>query len=307
MIIDSHCDVLLKLWEKPGRSFYNSPDLRVNYQKWINNSVKVQCFAIFIPEHVPSSEQYNVALKMVDIFYENIVHPYPEIKHITCKQDILDLKHNEKGAVLTLEGCHPIGEDLVKLKTLIRLGVRAVGLTWNQANAVCDGIGEERGAGLSSFGVEVVHVLNSHMIWTDVSHLSYKGFWDTMKIAHYPMASHSNAYSLTPHPRNLRDLQVKELIHRNAYIGVTYVADFLRANGEASIYDVIDHIQYIVSLGGENSVGLGSDFDGTESIIKYLYDYQDYDSFVQLLKRTLSPSLYENVTHENFIRAFPQK
>ncbi|KGP73518.1 dipeptidase [Pontibacillus yanchengensis] len=304
MIIDSHCDVLLKLWEDPKRSFYNSPDLRVNYKKWMDNSVKVQCFAIFVPDYVPSSEQYSVALEMVDLFYERIINPYQNIKLITCQQDILDLTPNETGALLTLEGCHPIGEELVKLKTLIRLGVRAVGLTWNQANAVCDGIGEERGAGLSSFGVKVVHELNKQRIWTDLSHISYKGFWDTMKIAKFPMASHSNAYTLTPHRRNLDDLQLKELIRRNAYIGITYVADFLSVDGEASVDDVIEHILYVLSLGGEYSVGLGSDFDGTESIIKHLYDYQDYDSFAQLLKRTLSPSIFSKVTHGNFIDAF---
>ncbi|KGX88369.1 dipeptidase [Pontibacillus litoralis] len=306
MIIDAHCDVLWKLWSNEHLSFHNSEELRVNYEKWKNSHVKVQCFAIFVPEEVPSEQQFQVALKMVDLFYERIIEPYDEIQVITCQEDVLNLQPHEKGAMLTLEGCHPIGEDIVKLKTLLRLGVQAVGLTWNQANAVCDGIGEERGAGLSSFGKRVVSVLNEYRIWTDVSHLSYQGFWDVMKLAEYPMASHSNAYALAPHPRNLDDEQVKELISRDAFIGVTYVCPFLTQKDVATTDDIIRHLEYIISLGGSDVVGLGSDFDGTSCVIEGIIDYTDYDDFERLLQQQFPPSLFANITYQNFIAHFPK-
>lgn len=307
MIIDAHCDALYKLWEHPRLSFQDSPELNVNYSKWKENDVKVQCFAIYVPEYVKQDSQFQVALDMVDLFFEKIIKPNPDIQWIRSQQDILNLRPNEKGAMLTLEGCHPIGDDLVKLKTLIRLGVRAVGLTWNQANAVCDGIGEERGAGLSAFGEEVVHYLNEQQIWTDVSHVSYQGFWDVMKLAKYPMASHSNVYTLCPHPRNLDDQQLRALIQRKAFLGVTFVSGFLDESKMANPTHVLQHIDYILQLGGEDSIGFGSDFDGTTMIVDNLEEYSDYNAFVQMLRNHYNDMDMNKMTHENFIRTFPFK
>jgi len=305
MIIDAHCDALYKIWEQPELSFQSSSELNVNYEKWINNNVKVQCFAIYVPEYVHGDHQFQVALEMADLFFERIIKPNPDIKWIRSQQDLLNLKSGEKGAMLTLEGCHPIGEDLVKLKTLIRLGVRAVGLTWNQANAVSDGIGEGRGAGLSSFGKQVVQLLNDNHIWTDVSHLSYQGFWDVMSLAEYPMASHSNVYVLCPHPRNLDDKQLNALIDRKAFIGVTFVSGFLDESKVATPAQVLEHIQYILRLGGEDSLGFGSDFDGTTMVVDGLEDYNHYDSFTNMLRSHYPQNIINKITHENFIRTFP--
>lgn len=307
MIIDAHCDALYKMWEDSSLSFQTSSELRVNYLKWMNSSVKVQCFAIYVPEYVPSDCQFQAALEMVDLFYERIVNPNETIKIITCQKDIENLKPHERGAMLTLEGCHPIGEDLIKLKTLIRLGVRSVGLTWNQANAVSDGIKEQRGAGLSDFGKRVVQFLNKEQIWVDVSHLSYQGFWDVMKVATYPMASHSNALSITPHPRNLDDKQIVSLINKRAFIGVTFVLDFLTSESEATIEDVVSHIEHIISLGGENSIGLGSDFDGTSSIVQDLSDLNEYENLVNKLKEMYTIEQVDQILYENFLQCFPRK
>lgn len=305
MIIDAHCDALLKLWSKKI-SFYSSDELQVDYKKWMDSSVKVQCFAIFVPDDVPDELQFKVALQMVDIFFEQIIKPYDNIKFISNKQDLLSLQDNERGAILTLEGCHAIGHDLIKLKTLIRLGVRAVGLTWNQGNAVCDGIGEERGAGLSSFGKEVIHYLNEQKIWTDVSHLSYKGFFDVMNLARYPMASHSNAYSLTNHRRNLDDKQIKILIKKNGWIGTAFIPFFLTTKETATHLDVIRHIQYYIQLGAGECLGFGSDFDGADEYVNGLQDHSDYDSFIYELKKVVSSELLHNISYQNFINKFPR-
>ncbi len=305
MIIDAHCDVLFQLWKNPNLQFKNSPELRVTYDSWKDSIAKVQCFAIFVPEDVPESMQFETALKMVDIFYEKIIKPFPNIRVVTNSEDILHLKENELGAMLTLEGCHPIGSDITKLKTLLRLGVRAVGLTWNNANAVCDGVGESRGAGLSTFGKQVVETLNEYEILTDVSHISYKGFWDVMELAKYPIASHSNTFKLCNHPRNLDDKQLKALIARRAFIGVTYVPEFLTNEKSASIKNVFEHIEKIYKMGGENSVGLGSDFDGTDGFVEGIEDYSKYNAFYYELKNRFSKEFVQKITSENFLHNLP--
>jgi membrane dipeptidase len=306
MIIDAHCDVLYQIWKDPSIQFDNSPKLRVTYDAWQKNAVKVQCFAIFVPDTVPDSLQFDVALQMVNIFYEKIIKPYPNIKLVKSKEDILNLKEDEKGAMLTLEGCHPIGKDLNKLKALIHLGVRIVGLTWNQANAVADGIGESRGAGVSDFGKEVINILNENGVLVDVSHLSVKGFWDVMELAKYPIASHSNSFKLCNHRRNLDDSQIKALVAKKAFIGVTFVPEFLGDKKEVTTKDVLNHIEAIYKLGGENSVGIGSDFDGTDGVVAGIEDYSKYNTFLQQLKLRFSKEFVEKITWKNFLNNLPE-
>lgn len=302
-IYDAHCDVLYKLFMDPTLDFANSRELQVNLERLTTSSTKVQLFAIYVPESVHPDLKFEAALRMADLFYEKVLKPYPQIKLIMDKGDIDLLGDTEVGAVLTLEGCDAIGQDLLKLRTLLRLGVRSVGLTWNYGNFVADGALEERGAGLSRFGRQVVQLLNETRTVCDVSHLSEKGFWDVMDTADWVFASHSNCYSLCSHPRNLRDKQIKALIDRDSVIGVTFVPEFVSGKKEsASIVEVIHHLDHICSLGGENHVGFGSDFDGIEFTVKNLEGNEQYENLWNELQKyysdiQVSKFLYGNMAN----------
>jgi membrane dipeptidase len=261
-IFDAHCDVLYKLFIDPSLDFVKSSALQVNLESLTASGTKVQLFAIYVPEAVHPDLKFMAALRMADLFYERVLSPNSQMKMIKNKEDITLLEENEIGAVLTLEGCDAIGQDLLKLRTLLRLGVRTVGLTWNFGNYVADGALEHRGAGLSRFGRQVVDVLNETNTACDVSHLSERGFWDVVESGCHLFASHSNSHSLCPHPRNLRDDQIRALIKQDSVMGITFVPEFLSGKKEASIEDVLRHLEHVCSIGGENHVGFGSDFDG---------------------------------------------
>ncbi|WP_458413831.1 dipeptidase [Schinkia sp. CFF1] len=306
-IFDAHCDVLYKMWLNNKISFEDSKVLHVNYENMVDAGSKVQCFAIYIPESVRFSDRFNVALEMVDLFFEKILYTNSKMKIILEKEDILKLKDDEIGAILTLEGCDAIGHDIVRLKTLYRLGVRSVGLTWNYANAVADGALEKRNGGLTNFGREVVELNNQLRIWTDVSHLGEASFWDVIETADYPIASHSNAYSLFQHHRNLKDEQIKAIIQKNGVIGVTFVPDFLSGDKQnAEIKDVIRHIEHICSLGGESHIGLGSDFDGIDYTVQGLEDYRGYKKLILEMKKYFSKEQISKICYQNFVDNFPK-
>ncbi len=288
----------------PTIDFYHSDKLQVTLKGLEQSGAKIQSFAIYIPETVHPDMRFHASLKMVDIFYEKILKPYPHLKLVQSQKDAARLQANEIGAILTLEGCEAIGSDMVKLKTLLRLGVTSVGLTWNNANAVADGALEPRGAGLSLFGREVVDQLNKHHCLCDVSHLSEQGFWDVIELASLPYASHSNAYTLCPHPRNLRDDQIKALIEINRVIGITFVPEFLSGTTSASITDIVRHLDYICALGGENHVGFGSDFDGTTHSVKDLQSINHYPHLIDELTKYYSSSQVEKFLYKNLIKRY---
>ncbi|HEX7065365.1 MAG TPA: dipeptidase [Bacillales bacterium] len=305
-IFDAHCDVLLKMWENQDLSFQDGEGLHIDWERLQSGGGKVQCFAIFIPEEVPALAKFQAAVEMADIFHERILARFDNMKLVTSKQGIADLKENEIGAVLTLEGCDAIDTDLAKLRTLFRLGVTSVGLTWNNANACADGAQESRRAGLTDFGRLVVKEHNKHKVWTDVSHLSEAAFWDVMEVAEYPIASHSNAKALCDHPRNLSDEQIRALFKKNGAMGMVFAPHFLKEDANASLHDVLRHIEYICELGGEKHIGLGSDFDGIPSGPKGLEHYGKYPALIEELLKRYSEDTVKGFCYDNFVRCYPR-
>jgi len=304
-IFDAHCDVLYKMWLNPTIVFEDAKELHITGKQLKQTGAKVQCFAIYIPESVSFEGRFDVALEMIDIFYTNVIQPSNVFKHVRTRHDIENLKENEIGAVLTLEGCDPVGNSITRFKTLLRLGITSVGLTWNYANAVADGILEARGAGLSTFGREIVKEANRAHIWTDVSHLSIRGFWDVIEKAKYPIASHSNSFSICNHPRNLNDEQIKALIVNDGMIGVTFVPQFLTNKKTASITDILKHVDYICSLGGENNLGFGSDFDGIDETVNGLSNFSNYETLINELLKHYSDTLVKRFLFQNFVEHMP--
>lgn len=304
LIFDTHCDVLYRLKKDSTLDFYADVRLHITYKALKSTGSKVQSFALFVPDDVPQELKYQTVLDMIDIFHQQVIAPNEDMVFIRSQEDIDHLKDGQVGAMLTLEGCDAIGTDLVKLRTLFRLGVRSVGLTWNHANATADGALEPRGAGLTSFGKRVVKENNKNHIWTDVSHLCEASFWDVMNLADYPIASHSNAKAVCHHPRNLTDEQIKALIQKDGMIGITFVPDFLAANHEATSKDVLHHIDHICALGGEKHIGFGSDFDGIDSTPTDIRSYYDYSNVVNECLKHYSEETVKGFMFDNFYKNF---
>ncbi|MFC4404508.1 dipeptidase [Gracilibacillus xinjiangensis] len=303
-MIDCHCDALWKIWEH-GYDFYNDPRLAVNYSKWMKSDVKVQCFAIFVPPNVPTEAKFAAGLQMVDTFYEKIIKPYPNVKLVINKQDILTLADNERGAMLTLEGLDLIGYDIFKLRTLIRLGVQMIGLSWNTPNLAIDGIMENRGAGLTEFGHEVIQLANQENIWVDLAHASYKGFYEAIELADHPVASHANVRAIVNHPRNLDNQQIITLTNKAGFIGINFVREFVANSSSAEYEDVFLHIKYLLELGLEDYIVFGSDFDGSDDLVYGLSSISDYPKFNKYLEGKLPYRLIEKMKWENFIKKIP--
>lgn len=301
-IIDTHCDALLKLWEKPNESFHHSNDIEANAERLRAGKVKVQFFAIFVEPWVKQEQKFSVVLEQVNLFYEKILKENSQMRHIKNWKELALLEEGEIGAVLTLEGVDAISDDLTKLSILYQLGVLSVGLTWNEANLCADGVGEPRGAGLTLLGKKVVHLNNRNNVLTDVSHLSVNGFWDVIELATHPIASHSNARSVCDHPRNLYNNQIQALLEKNGFIGLVFYPRFLNATDEATIADVLNHLDYLCSLGAERHVGFGSDFDGINHHVDKLSHSGEYVHLVNELTKHYSADQVEGFLSKNIER-----
>lgn len=306
-IIDLHCDALMKLSDAKGKlSFRDSPELDVNFEKMKIGGIKLQAFAIFVYPSIPSTDQFQEVLDQIHYFYTEVLGKNPEMKLIRKWSELALLQDHEIGAILTLEGVDAIGNDLHKLTILYELGVRSIGLTWNNGNLAADGVGESRGAGLSHFGKRLVQWCNNHDLFVDVSHLHPTGFWDVIELAKYPIASHSNATAMCDHRRNLTDEQINAMLKRDAMIHIVFCPPFVKKGGNASIDDVINQINHIVALGGIKNIGFGSDFDGIESKIENLSDSAMYPHLIDALKKHYTEAEIRGFAYQNFMDHLPK-
>jgi membrane dipeptidase len=264
MIVDAHCDTLSVIVDK-GRLFHcETREGHLDLPRLLRGGVKVQFFAAFV--HPQFRGGYlRRTLTLVDAFYRRVASP-PGVAVILGNNDlehVLDGGPDRLGALLAVEGGEALEGSIAVLRTLYRLGLRCLGLTWNGRNELADGVGEAgTGGGLTAFGRTVVAELNRLGILVDLAHISERGFWDVLEISAAPViVSHANARSRCDHPRNLTDAQIRVLAARGGVIGITFVPGFVHAETPC-LERVLDHIEHVVQLVGPDCVGLGSDFDG---------------------------------------------
>jgi len=298
-IIDLHCDALLKLATLEDVKFEDDAQLATNRGRLQLGQVKAQVFAIFINPKVPQSQQFLEVVRQIEAFHTHVLQTEGMV-HITDWSQLDTLAPHEIGAILSLEGCGPIGEDLAKLSVVLDAGVKLVGLTWNEENAVAHGAEQDATLGLKQFGKEVVNLLNERDIIIDVSHLNEQGFWDVLPLAKHIIASHSNARALCDHPRNLTDAQVKALVEHGGHIHLVYFPTFIGEN--ATMDDLVAHVKHLANIVGIEHLGLGSDFDGIDATINGLAHAGEAQNLLEALGEHFSIEEVRGIASQNFRR-----
>ncbi|MFO7248608.1 MAG: dipeptidase [Bacillota bacterium] len=300
-VVDGHCDVLWRLWENPGRSVSDSA-LQAGAGRLAAGNVRAQVFALFVPPHVPRGQRLQAALAMVDRWHEDVLGK-AGFRPLLWREDVSAVRRGDaRWALLALEGVEALEGNLVHLRILYRLGLRMVGLTWNEANEAADGCGEPRGGGLTRFGHALVEEANRLSLLLDVAHLSERGFWDVAAASNRPLvASHANCRAVHDHPRNLTDDQLRAIAQSGGVVGLTFVPDFL-TDGEATRDDVRRHLEHAVSVAGEDHVAFGSDFDGIERVVTGLEHAGTYAEWADYLLRYYPASSVEKWLAGNWLR-----
>lgn len=154
------------------------------------------------------------------------------------------------------------------LRTLHRLGLRTVCVVSSGRTMMADGTGETAAeAGLTNFGVAAIKEMEELGMPVDVCQMPDKVFYDTLDIASRPlMDSHSNVYSISDHPRNLKDDRIKQMAKTGGVMGLCFIKEYLRRgamnNNDATVDDYANQIDYIANLvGSADHVFIGSDMD----------------------------------------------
>ncbi len=301
-IIDTHCDTITCLYEQ-NKSLSDN-DLHISLNKMSKYGAYVQFFAVF-SDPAYRSNACERTLEIIDRLYCEIEKNSDRIALCTTKKDMYRAIYAKKNvAFLSLEGAEAI-VNFAMLRNFYRLGVRCIAPTWNVSNHIASSVAEDNPKyGLTEFGVRLLAETDRLKIITDVSHISEKAFWDIAQRAKLPfIASHSNSKSLCAHRRNLTDEQFTAIKNSGGCVGINLYPPFLKNDGNAGICDVIRHIEHFMSLDGEDSIGIGSDFDGVDSLPRGIDGVADTDKiFNELLRLGYKNSVVEKIAWGNFNR-----
>ncbi|RIK39228.1 MAG: peptidase [Chloroflexi bacterium] len=262
VVVDAHSDVFNDVAYR-RRAGETNVLRRLHVPAWRAGGVDVVVTTLYVEGEYKPDRGLSRAMTLLGAALNDIDETY-EIAVCRTRSEIdAAVAAGQIAFILAIEGGECVQDGLESLRVFYQLGVRLLGLTWNQRNMLADGVGEERsGGGLTELGREMVREANRLGILLDVSHLSVKSFWDLLETSDAPViASHSNAKRLCGHRRNLDDDQIRALIETGGVVGINGVAAFLDDDpAKASLGRALDHIDYIAEIVGPEHVALGPDF-----------------------------------------------
>ena len=255
-LYDFHCDTALSCLRNgvsltdPNNGLHISLGRELPYKRF------VQTLAVFSSPSLSNDEGWETFLKAAELI----------------KAQSAGFPTNF-GWILAVEGGNILNNDLSRLDRMAELGVKFLTLVWGGWGCIGGAHSDPEGRGLTDFGAAVVRRCYELGIIPDVSHSSDKSFWMTSEIAGELggtlIATHSNSRSICPHKRNLTDAQFTRIVNLGGVAGLNFCRNFIVANGDSvpcAIDDIVPHIERFISLGGEDSVVMGADLDGTSPL-----------------------------------------
>jgi membrane dipeptidase len=336
-VVDGHNDLPWEIRVKASGSVEaldprtHLEGLHTDFDRLATGGVGVQFWSVYVPawSHTPLAD----TLAQVGIVEEMSALAPDRTEVVRTAADARRVRDSGRLAgIAGAEGGHAIEGTLEGLRTLAERGVRYMTLTHGSTIDWADSATDEaRHGGLSEFGREVVREMNRLGMLVDVSHVSADVMRRAVEESRAPIiASHSCAFALAPHPRNVPDDVIEAIAAGGGVVMVTFVPAFLVPESAAkaldmfeeqrrlrarfgpdeeaaydaaarelflsmdldrgTVGDVADHIEHIARIGGVDHVGIGGDFDGVELLPEGLEDV----------------SCYPNLTAELLIRGWDE-
>jgi membrane dipeptidase len=352
LVIDGHNDFPWEMRTKLGMSF----DF-VDMTRFITNfhtdiprlkqgGVGAQFWAVYVPTlTMKTGGAARQTLEQIDLVHRMIAK-YPEtFAWAATADEIVAVRESGKiASLIGIEGGHSIENSLALLRIYYQLGARYMTLTHSDSLPWADAATDKpRSNGLSDFGREVVKEMNRVGMLVDISHVAPSTMEAALNVSKAPViASHSSAYAIAPHPRNIPDDILLRIKKNNGVVMVNFFSGFVVAESAkimssvlevtrelrekypeekdyekamrewrqdnpmpaGSVKDLVNHIDHIVKVAGIDHVGLGSDFDGVSKTPVELPDVSSYPVITQeLLDRKYSEADIQKILGGNILRA----
>jgi membrane dipeptidase len=237
IVVDSHNDIITACIEKNVRM---DQDLKgkthSDLQRMKEGGLDVQIFSVWCDGEKPAPFQFaNREMDLLDEVIKN--NPDKIALTRTTAEMEQAVKEKKIAALFGVEGGHMIENSLEKLDQIYSRGARYMTLTWNNSTDWATSAWDETykkdslsktHKGLTDFGREVVKRMNRLGMMVDLSHVGEQTFWDAINTTGSPViVSHSNAWSICPVPRNLKDDQILAVGKNGGVIALNFYSGFV--------------------------------------------------------------------------------
>ena len=308
-----------------------------------------QFWSVYVPAELQGAASAEAVHVQIDTVRQ-IVQRYPRVFELARTADDIVRIHRAGriASMFGMEGGEAVNNNLAILRDFRAEGVLYMTLCHSKTTSWVDSATDAPvHGGLSPFGEDVVREMNRIGMLVDLSHVSADAMRDALRVSAAPVIfSHSSAFAITPHPRNVPD-DVLRLVHQNGGVvmvnfypaftanevwqwgarrlaeearlkalnpgdptAVTEgVAAWVAANPrpEIGVGVIADHVEHIAEVAGHDNVGIGSDFDGVPFLPQGLDGVEDYPAlFVELMRRGWSDTDLAKLAGGNLLRALRQ-
>jgi membrane dipeptidase len=335
-----HCSYDLSRVDLAG----GAPVLHTDLPRLRAGGVAAQFWSVFVPCSLAGDDAVTATLEQVD-FVHRLVDAFPADLRLarTAAEVEAAMAEGRIASLMGMEGGHSINSSLGTLRMMHALGVRYMTLTHNENVPWADSATDEPVLhGLSAFGREVVAEMNRVGMFVDLSHVSAAVMRDALDVTTAPVIfSHSSAFAVCKHPRNVPDDVLASLTANGGVCMVTFVPPFVsqrwadwwfdsldvvRDRGgdprrfedvdpvlhermsltppPATVADVADHVDHVREVAGVEHIGIGGDYDGSVVFPAGLEDVSGYPRlFDELRSRGYSEEDLRRIGSGNVLRA----
>ena len=298
IIVDTHSDSIDRTvdhGEDLGRETVRG---HMDLPRMKKGNLTASFFACFVdPKYISQGRSIQRVLDMADAVKQLCIQYPGEIEIARTADDVRRLASaGKRSAILCIEGGHAIEDDLAVLRQFHELGVRYMTLTWNNTNNWADGIlAKPRHNGLTDFGRQVVREMNRLGMMVDISHVSVKTFWDALETTSKPViASHSSAWALCQHPRNMNDDQLRAVAQNGGVVCVNFASYFISERYRQQLEPLDRRKQ-------EEAKELESRFAGNQGALEQAKKEMD-SRYLEILRKEITlPKYTEIVDHIDHI------
>lgn len=303
-----------------------------------NGKLAGQFFAAYVPPNHPKPAGF--ALAQIALMREIMAKHAKVFRPGLSAGDVEAAKAEGKIALfMTIENGSAIDNELDALDAYYGLGVRLMTLCHNGTHDWCDSATDApKHNGLTAFGKDVIRRMNQLGMVVDLAHVSHKVMHDVLDVSSAPVVwSHSNAFTLCDHPRNVPDDVLDRVASSGGVVMATFVPDFIsqasrdwhrpakdqygktpdgldykKAEAEiaaksgprpkATLAQYCDHLDYLAKRIGHDHVGIGSDFFGG-AVPEGLEDTSTFPGLIaELIRRGWSEENLEKLAGGNTLR-----
>jgi len=358
-LIDGHNDLAWEIRDSHGGDLDATdlngdtrtltPPMHTDFARLRVGRVGAQFWSVYVPASLKGPDATRAVFEQIDLM-RRVIARYPRrLEFADSAADIVRIHRAGRiASMFGMEGGEAIDNNLALLREFRRAGVLYMTLTHSTTIDWVDSATDApRHGGLSPFGEDVVREMNRIGMLVDLSHVSADAMRDALRVSAAPVIfSHSSAYAVTQHPRNVPD-DVLALMRENGGVvmvnfNAPFVSESMRlwsaarageerrqsalnpGNAEAAsaglaawdesnpqprvtIADVADHIDHIVRIAGYDHVGLGADYDGVTYLPEGLGGVDGYPALLaELIRRGWSDGDLGKLAGGNLLRVLRQ-